>query len=66
MNFLNDFRTESARNKHYGYCSGNGEVKIDIPDAKDNWLEFYDFESILKPNRCHKEKIEKLKVALPY
>ena len=62
MNCLNGFRTESARDKHYEYCSSNGHVKIKIPTEKEKWLEFHDgqyqfkipfmlyadFESILK------------------
>ena len=68
MNCLNGFRTESARDKHYEYCSSNGHVKVKIPTEKEKWLKFHDgqyqfkvpfmlyadFESILKPfdERC--------------
>ena len=68
MNCLNGFRTESARDKHYGYCSSNGHVKVNMPTEKEKWLKFHDgqyqfkvpfmlyadFESILKPfdERC--------------
>ena len=63
MNCLNGFRTESARDKHYEYCSSNGHVKVKMPTEKEKWLKFHDgqyqfkvpfmlyadFESILKP-----------------
>ena len=63
LNCLNGFRTESARDKHYDYCSSHGEVKVKMPAEKDKWLKFHDgqcqfkvpfmmhadFESILKP-----------------
>ena len=31
VNCLNGFRTESARDKHYVYCSSNGEVNVKMP-----------------------------------
>ena len=34
MNGLNGFRTEPARDKHYGYCSSNGHVKVNMPTGK--------------------------------
>ena len=34
MNCLNGFRTESARNYHYEYCSSNGHVKVKMPTEK--------------------------------
>ena len=63
MNCLNDFRTESARDKHYEYCSSNGHGKVKMPTEEKKWLKFHDgeyqfmlpfmlyadFESILKP-----------------
>ena len=63
MNCLTGFRTESARDKHYEYCSSNGHVKVKMPTKKEKWLKFRDgqyqfkvpfmlyadFESILKP-----------------
>ena len=63
MNCLNGFLTESARDKHYGCCSGNGHVKVNMPTEEEKWLKFDDgqyqfkvplllygdFESILKP-----------------
>ena len=63
MNCLNGFRTASARDKHYEYCSSNGHVKINMPTEEEKWLKFHnsqyqskapfmlyvDFESILKP-----------------
>ena len=64
MNCLNGFRTESARDKHYEFCSSNGHVKATtMPTAEEKWLKFHDgqyqfkvpfmmyadFERILKP-----------------
>ena len=63
MNCLNGFRTASAREKHYEYCSSNGHVKVTMPTEKEKWLHFRDgqyqfkvlfmmhadFKSILKP-----------------
>ena len=63
VNFLNGFSTESARDKHYKYCSSHGEVSVKMPEEKEKWLKFHDgqcqfkvpfimyadFESILKP-----------------
>ena len=63
MNCLNGFWTESARDKHYEYCSSNGNVKVKMLTEKEKWLKFQDgqyqlkvpfmlyadFESILKP-----------------
>ena len=63
MNCLNGFRTESARDKHYEYCSSNGHVKVSMPTEEEKWLKFHDgqyqfkvpfmlhadFESISKP-----------------
>ena len=63
MNCLNDFRTASARDKHYEYCSSNDHVKVTMPTEKEKWLKFHDgqyqfnvsfmlytdFKSILKP-----------------
>ena len=63
MNYLNGFRTESAKDKHYEYCSSNGHIRIKMPTEKEKWLKFHDgryqfkvpfilfadFESILKP-----------------
>ena len=76
MNCLNSFYTESARDKHYGNCSNNGHVKINMPTEKEKWLKFHDgqyhskvpfmlhaeFESILKPvdERC-KDKMNTMK-----
>ena len=34
MNYLNGFQTESARAKHYEYCSSNGHVKVKMPIEK--------------------------------
>ena len=63
VNCLNGFRTESARDKHYKYCSSHGEVNVKMPKESEKWLKFHDgqcqfkvpfmlyadFESILKP-----------------
>ena len=63
MNCLNGFCIESARDKHYEYCSSNDHVKVKIPTEKEKWLKFQDrkyqfkvpfmlyadFKSILKP-----------------
>ena len=35
MNCLNGFRTSSAREKHYEYCSSNGHVKVTMPAEKE-------------------------------
>ena len=35
MNCLNGFRTGSARDKHYEYCSSNGHVKVNMPTGKE-------------------------------
>ena len=42
MNCLNGFQTESARDKHYEYCSSNGHVKVQMPTEKEKWLKFQD------------------------
>ena len=63
INWLNGFRTESARDKHDNYCSSNCEVKVKMSEDEDKWLQYHDgqfqfkvpfilyadFESILKP-----------------
>ena len=76
MNCLNGFRAESARDKHYEYCSSNGHVKVTMPTEEEKWLKFYDgqhqfkvplmmyadFESILKPvDERYKEKMNTMK-----
>ena len=81
VNCLNGFRTESERDKHYEYCSSNGEVKVKKPKEKDKWLQFYDgqcqfkvpsmlyadFESILKPvdDKRKASQTEKVNVHIP-
>ena len=35
MNYLNGFRTESARDKRYEYCSSNDHVKVKMPTEKE-------------------------------
>ena len=42
MNCLNGFRTASARDKHYEYCSSNGHVKVNMPTGDKKWLKFHD------------------------
>ena len=76
INCLNGFRTESARDKHYEYCSGNDEVKIKMPSEKEKWLKYHqgekqfrvpfmlyaDFESILKPvEERYRDKMNQMK-----
>ena len=48
MNCLNCFCTESARGKHYGYCSSNGHVKVNMPTEKEKWLKFHDGQNLFK------------------
>ena len=75
-NCLNDFCTESARDKHYEYCSSNGHVKVNVPTEKEKWLKLHngqyqfkvpfmmyaDFESILKPvDEQYKGKMNTMK-----
>ena len=77
INCLNDFRTSSARDNHYKYCSSNGHAKVKMPSEKEKWLKFRnrqyqfkvpfmlyaDFESILKPvDEWYREKINTMKV----
>ena len=76
MNCLNGFRTESARDRHYKYCSSHGEVNVKMPKQSQKWLKFYDgqytfkvpfmlyadFESILNSaDERYKEKMNQLK-----
>ena len=76
MNCLNGFRTGSARDKHYQYCSSNGHVKVNMPSEKEKWLKFHDvqyqfkvpfmlyaaFEIILKPvDEQYRDKINRMK-----
>ena len=76
MNCLDGFRTASARDKHYEYCSSNGHVKVKMPSENEKWLKFHDgqyqfkvpfvlyadFESILKPvDEQHRKKMNRMK-----
>ena len=76
INCLNGFRTGSARDKYYEYCSSNGHVNVKMPTEKVKWLKFYDgqyqfkfpfmlyadFESILKPvDERHRHKMNTMK-----
>ena len=76
MNCLNGFRTDSARDKHYEYCSSNRHVRVSMPTEEENWLKFHDgqyqfkvpfmlyvnFESILKPvDKRYRDKMNKMK-----
>ena len=77
MNCLNGFRTKSARDKHYEYCSSNGHVKVKMPSEKEKWVKFHDgqyqfkvpfmlcagfVESILKPvDERYREKMNTMK-----
>ena len=73
MNCLNGFRTLSARDKHYDYCSSNGHIKV---KGKEKWLKFHDgryqfkfpfmlnadFKGILKPtNERYRDKMNRMK-----
>ena len=63
MNCFNGFRTASAREKHYGFCSSNNQVRVRTPYEEDKQLKFRngkyqlkipfilftDFKSILNP-----------------
>ena len=40
-NCLNVFWTESARDKHYEYCSSNDHVKVKMPTEKGKRLKFH-------------------------
>ena len=40
MNHLNGFQRDSARDKHYEYCSNNGHVNVKMPTEKEKWLKF--------------------------
>ena len=76
MNCLNGFSTESARDKHYEYCSIHGKVKVKMFAEKDKWMQYHDgqclfkvlimlyadFESILVPkDERYKDKMNQLK-----
>ena len=76
MNYLNGFRTGSARDKHYEYCSSNGHVKVKMPTEKEKWLKFHDgqyqfkvpfmlyadFQSILKSvDERYRDKVNTMK-----
>ena len=76
MNCFNGFRTASARDKHYEYCSSNGHVKVKMPTEKEKWLKFHDgqyqfmlpfmlyadSESILKPvDGRYRDKMNRMK-----
>ena len=76
MNCLNGFRTGSARDKHYEYCSSNGHAKVNMPSEEENWLKFHDgqyqfmlpfilyadSESILKPvNERYRDRMNTMK-----
>ena len=76
MNCLNGFRTLSARDKHYDYCSSNGNIKVKVPSEKEKWLKFHDgryqfkvpfmlnadFKGILKPtDERYRDKMNRMK-----
>ena len=52
INCFNGFWTESARDKHYQYCSSNGHVKVNMPTEKEKWLKFYDEQHQLRFHLC--------------
>ena len=37
VNCLNGFRSASARDKHYEYCSSNVPMKVKMPSEKEKW-----------------------------
>ena len=74
MNCLNGFRTSSARDEHYEYCSRDGHVKVNMPTEEEKCLKFYDgqyqfmlpfilyadFESVVKlVDERYREKMNK-------
>ena len=76
INCLNGFRAESARDKHYEYCSTNGQVKVNMPTEEEKFLKFHDrqyqfmlpfmlyadFESTAKPvDELYREKMNRMK-----
>ena len=76
INCFNGFRTESAKDKHYDYCSSNGHVRVTKHTEKEKWLKFRngkcqfkvpfmlyeDFESILKPvDERYRDKMNRMK-----
>ena len=76
MNCFNGFRTASARDKHYEYCSSNGHVKVNMPTEKEKCLKYHDgqyqfkvpfmlhadFENILKPvDERYRDKMNRMK-----
>ena len=69
MNCLNRFRTLSARDKHYDYCSSNGHVKVKMSTEKDGqclfnvpFMLYADFESILKlVDERYRDKMNRMK-----
>ena len=75
-NCLNGFRTASARDKHYEYCSSSGHIRVNMPTEEQKWLKFHngqyqfkvpfmlyvDFESILKPaDERYRDKMNTVK-----
>ena len=73
---LQRFSYRVRRDKHYGYCSSNGHVKVNMPNEKEKWLKFHDrqyqfkvpfmlyadFESILKPvDERYRDKMNTMK-----
>ena len=76
INYLNGFRTASAKDKQYEYCSSNSHVKVKISSEKEKWLKFHngqyqfkflfmlyaEFESMLKQvDEPCREKMNKIK-----
>ena len=76
INCFNGFRTGPARDKHYGYCSSNGHVKVNMPTEKEKCLKYHDgqyqfkvpfmlhadFENILKPvHERYRDKMNRMK-----
>ena len=76
MNSPNGFGAGSATDKHYEYCSSNGQVKVNMPTEKQKRLKFHDeqyqfmvpfilyadFQSVSKPvDEPYREKINRTK-----
>ena len=67
INCLNRFRTASARDKHYEFCSNNGHAKVNVPtdgqyQFKVPFTLYADFERILKPvDERYKDNMNRMK-----
>ena len=48
INYLKDFHTASARDKHCNYYSSNGYAKVKMLSEKEKWLKFNDGQYYFK------------------